>query len=103
MFPFFRIFRKISFRKKNAAFVSYDTANYVIATDNDDNKPGTSLLSVDLSPELKDDLQIFEGRRSLSNSTNVSQVAGTEFADSQSVNTPAASIQVPAVEVIDTF
>ncbi|CAG9835919.1 unnamed protein product [Diabrotica balteata] len=55
-------FSKISERhlleEKNAALVSYDNANYVIATDNDNNKPGTSLLRVDLSPERKDEFQI---------------------------------------------
>ncbi|CAG9828045.1 unnamed protein product [Diabrotica balteata] len=44
--------------EENAALVSYDNANYVVATDNDNNKPGTSLLRVDLSPERKDELQI---------------------------------------------
>ncbi|XP_050500762.1 uncharacterized protein LOC114330388 [Diabrotica virgifera virgifera] len=50
--------RETSFTKGKCALVTYDNANYVIATDNDNNTPGTSLLGVDLSPEMKDDLQI---------------------------------------------
>ncbi|CAG9836672.1 unnamed protein product [Diabrotica balteata] len=53
----YQYLRKTSF-KKNAALVSYDNANYVIVTDNDNNKPSTSLLRVDLSPEWKHQLQI---------------------------------------------
>ncbi|CAG9832058.1 unnamed protein product [Diabrotica balteata] len=44
--------------EENAALGIYDNANYVIATDTDNNMPGTSLLRVDLLPELRDNLQI---------------------------------------------
>ncbi|CAG9838696.1 unnamed protein product [Diabrotica balteata] len=44
--------------EENAALVSYDNANYVIATDNDNNKLDTSLLRVDLLPKRKDEFQI---------------------------------------------
>ncbi|CAG9840828.1 unnamed protein product [Diabrotica balteata] len=44
--------------EENAALVSYDNANCVIVTDNDNNKPGASLLRVDLPPKRKDDLKI---------------------------------------------
>ncbi|CAG9831876.1 unnamed protein product [Diabrotica balteata] len=69
----------------------------LIATDNDNNKPGTSLLRVDLSPERKAP----ESTRTEMETPNFG--LPTPLADFQAVNTPVASIQVPDVEVAATL
>ncbi|CAG9839649.1 unnamed protein product [Diabrotica balteata] len=79
--------------EENAALVTYDTVNYVISTDNDNNNNGTSLLRVDFSPELKDDLQI---------SDFVNDNDDDSIKDSNYESDFTASIQIPDVEVVDT-
>ncbi|CAG9836539.1 unnamed protein product [Diabrotica balteata] len=98
-----------------------------IATDNNNNKPGTSLLQVDLLPERKDELQISDFLSDNDHDSKKIQtmnqilvalvrlpllhqvivlaqaVADTALAEFQAVNTPAASIQVPDVQVADTI